>query len=80
MNVGLDFQALVTDGLSTYDDVLPYENSDELLWDPNVLSEDLIEDYLMKIHQIHQKALKSKSNVVGIRDNEKVLESYEKHL
>lgn len=72
VNVGLNFQALVTDGLSTYGDVMPYENNDELLWDPNVLGEDLIEDYLTKIQQI-TKALKPKSKVVGIRDNEKAL-------
>jgi len=69
----LNFQALVTDGLSTYGDVLPYENNDELLWDPNVLNEDLIEDYLTKIQQI-TKALKPKTNkTVGVRDNEKAL-------
>lgn len=51
---------------------MPYENNDELLWDPNVLGEDLIEDYLTKIQQI-TKALKPKSKVVGIRDNEKVI-------
>jgi hypothetical protein len=69
----LNFQALVTDGLSTYGDVLPYENNDELLWDPNVLNEDLIEDYLTKIQQI-TKALKPKTNkTVGVRDNEKVI-------
>lgn len=69
--MGLNFQASVTDGLSTYGDVLPYENNDELLWDPNVLGEDLIEDYLIKIQKI-TKALKPKSKLVGIRDNEKV--------
>lgn len=72
VNVGLNFQALVTEELSTYGDVLPYENNDELLWDPNVLGEDLIEDYLTKIQQI-TKALKPKSKVVGVRDNEKVI-------
>lgn len=72
VNVGLNFQALVTEELSTYGDVLPYENNDELLWDPNVLGEDLIEDYLTKIQQI-TKALKPKSKVVGVRDNEKAL-------
>lgn len=71
VNVGVEFQALVTDGLSTYDDVLPYENNDELLWDPNVLGEDLIEDYLKTIQQI-TKASKPKTKIVGIRDNEKV--------
>lgn len=68
----MNFQAVVTDGLSTYGDVLPYENNDELLWDPNVLSEDLIEDYLTKIQQI-TKALKPKSKTAGVRDNEKVM-------
>ncbi|VVC37925.1 Hypothetical protein CINCED_3A017665 [Cinara cedri] len=72
VNVGVEFQALITDGFSTYGDVLPYENNDELLWDPNVLGEDLIEDYLMKIQQI-TKALKPKTKVVGVRDNEKAL-------
>lgn len=72
VNVGMDFQALVTDELSTYGDVLPYENNDELLWDPNVLGEDLIEDYLMKSHQITKAKLKSKSKISGVRDNEKV--------
>lgn len=72
MNVGLNFQALVTDGLSTYGDVLPYENNDELLWDPNVLGEDLIEDYLINIQQI-TKALKPKCKLIDVRDNEKVV-------
>lgn len=62
---------MVTDGLSTYGDVLPYENNDELLWDPNVLGEDLIEDYLKKIQHI-TKASKPKTKPAGVRDNEKV--------
>lgn len=62
----------MTDDLSTYGDVLPYENNDELLWDPNVLGEDLIEDYLTKIQQV-TKAMKPKSKSVSIRDNEKVI-------
>lgn len=69
--MGLNYQASVTDGLSAYGDVLPYENNDELLWNPNVLGEDLIEDYLIQIQQI-TKALKPKSKLTGIRDNEKV--------
>ncbi|XP_050527229.1 mesoderm induction early response protein 1-like isoform X2 [Daktulosphaira vitifoliae] len=74
VNVGLNFQALVTDGLSTYGDALPYENNDELLWDPNVLCEELIEDYLVKIQHI-TKALKPSNKVIEqkIRDNEKAL-------
>lgn len=75
----MNFQALVTDGLSTYGDVLPYENNDELLWDPNVLSEDLIEDYLTKIQQI-TKAMKPKSKTVCVRDNEKVVLQFDNLL
>jgi len=52
--------------------VLPYENNDELLWDPNVLGEDLIEDYLINTQQI-TKALKPKCKLIDIRDNEKVV-------
>lgn len=63
--------------MSTYGDVLPYENNDELLWDPNVLSEDLIEDYLIKVQQV-TKALKPKSKTVGVRDNEKVVKMFHK--
>lgn len=73
----MNFQALVADGLSAYGDALPYENSDELLWDPNVLNEDLIEDYLTKIQQV-TKALKPKSKTVGVRDNEKVIVRFDK--
>ncbi|XP_050426589.1 mesoderm induction early response protein 1-like isoform X2 [Adelges cooleyi] len=72
VNVGLNFQAIVTEELTTYGDALPYENSDELLWDPNVLCEDLIEEYLVKVQHI-TKALKPSSKVVDVRDNEKAL-------
>lgn len=47
--VGSDFQAVIPEGLCRYDDALPYENEDKLLWNPTVLGEDLIEEYLKKI-------------------------------
>ncbi|XP_055540593.1 mesoderm induction early response protein 1 isoform X2 [Wyeomyia smithii] len=47
--VGSDFQAVIPEGLCRYDDALPYENEDKLLWNPTVLNEDLIEEYLLKI-------------------------------
>lgn len=47
--VGSDFQAVIPEGLCRYDDALPYENEDKLLWNPTVLGEDIIEDYLKKI-------------------------------
>lgn len=47
--VGSDFQAVIPEGLCRYDDALPYENEDKLLWNPTVLNEDAIEEYLQKI-------------------------------
>ncbi|XP_055599238.1 mesoderm induction early response protein 1 [Uranotaenia lowii] len=47
--VGSDFQAQIPEGLCRYDDALPYENEDKLLWNPEILAEDLIVEYLQKI-------------------------------
>lgn len=46
--VGNEFQAVIPDGLCQYDDALPYENDDKLLWDPKILIENDIEQYLRK--------------------------------
>lgn len=46
--VGGDYQAVIPEGLCKYDDALPYENEDKLLWDPTKLSDSDIEDYLNK--------------------------------
>lgn len=46
--VGSDFQAMIPEGLRFYDDALPYENEDKLLWDPSKLIDSNIEDYLNK--------------------------------
>uniref|UniRef100_A0A182QVF3 Uncharacterized protein n=1 Tax=Anopheles farauti TaxID=69004 RepID=A0A182QVF3_9DIPT len=46
--VGSDFQAVIPEGLCRYDDALPYENEDKLLWNPTILNEQEIEDYLVK--------------------------------
>lgn len=46
--VGSDYQAVIPEGLCKYDDALPYENEDKLLWDPSKLSDSDIEDYLNK--------------------------------
>lgn len=46
--VGSDFQAIIPEGLCTYDDALPYENKDKLIWDPSQLSENEIAEYLTK--------------------------------
>ncbi|XP_053662161.1 mesoderm induction early response protein 1 [Anopheles marshallii] len=47
--VGSDFQAVIPEGLCRYDDALPYENEDKLLWNPTILNEQAIEEYLVKI-------------------------------
>ncbi|KAI5642724.1 ELM2 domain-containing protein [Phthorimaea operculella] len=47
--VGSDYQAGIPEGLCSYDDALPYENEDKLLWNPTVLDESVIEDYMKKI-------------------------------
>lgn len=50
--VGGDFQAAIPEGLCKYDDALPYENEDKLLWDPSKLSDSDIEDYLNKFSKL----------------------------
>ncbi|XP_063530645.1 mesoderm induction early response protein 1 [Cydia strobilella] len=51
--VGSDFQAGIPEGLCSYDDALPYENEDKLLWNPTVLEENVIEDYMKKINALN---------------------------
>ena len=46
--VGSDYQAVIPEGLCKYDDALPYENEDKLLWDPTKLSDSDIADYMNK--------------------------------
>ena len=46
--VGSDYQAMIPEGFCKYDDALPYENEDKLLWDPSKLTNSDIEDYLNK--------------------------------
>lgn len=47
--VGSDYQAAIPEGLCSYDDALPYENEDKLLWNPSMLDDKLIEDYMHKV-------------------------------
>lgn len=46
--IGRTYQADVPEGLCKYDDALPYENEDKLLWDPQQLSNKELEEYLTK--------------------------------
>ena len=52
--VGGDYQAIIPEGLCRYDDALPYENEDKLLWNPTVLNEKEIEEYLEKVKHANQ--------------------------
>nr|CAD7393108.1 unnamed protein product [Timema cristinae] len=49
--VGSDYQAGIPEGLCKYDDALPYENEDKLLWNPSQMTEDEVEDFLVKAQE-----------------------------
>ncbi|XP_014248173.1 mesoderm induction early response protein 1-like [Cimex lectularius] len=49
--VGSDYQAWIPDVMCKYDDVLPYENEDKLVWDPSALIQKDIEAYLIKAQE-----------------------------
>ena len=55
--IGAEFQANVPEGLSNYDDALPYENEDKLLWDPNPMQDEAVDNFLKMA-----KALSSKTS------------------
>jgi hypothetical protein len=48
--VGSDFQAPIPEGLCKYDDALPYENEDKMLWEPMQLMNAEVEEYLVLAH------------------------------
>ncbi|KAI5752625.1 hypothetical protein M8J77_018741 [Diaphorina citri] len=52
--VGSEYQAWIPEGMCKYGDILPYENDDKLLWDPNhnLVTVDLVETYLKKSHEM----------------------------
>ncbi|KAJ8966286.1 hypothetical protein NQ314_003624 [Rhamnusium bicolor] len=68
--VGSDYQAQVPDGLCHYDDALPYENDDKLIWDPNVINSVAVEDYLKKAAAISRPLIPMG---IHLRDNEQAL-------
>ncbi|KAH8284659.1 hypothetical protein KR018_010717 [Drosophila ironensis] len=49
--VGSEYQAEIPEGLSQYGDILPYENEDQLIWEPSQVSEREVEEYLAKIQE-----------------------------
>lgn len=68
--VGSDYQAVIPEGLCHYDDALPYENEDKLLWDPTCLEEKVVEDFLKKAAVLMKPAIPMGPQ---LRDDEQAL-------
>lgn len=51
IQVGSDYQASIPEGLSRYDGAPAYENEDRLLWNPSLLTDEEIEEYLRRFSQ-----------------------------
>ncbi|KAM8712962.1 hypothetical protein ACLKA7_013310 [Drosophila subpalustris] len=64
--IGADYQAEIPDGLSLYGDVLPYENEDQLIWEPSQVSEREVEDYLAKIQETRSLTTSSEEGVAEL--------------
>ncbi|XP_063231828.1 mesoderm induction early response protein 1 [Bacillus rossius redtenbacheri] len=74
--VGSDFQAAIPEGLCKYDDALPYENDDKLLWNPSQMMEDQIEEFLVKARESLQNNAQGVSVIptgTHTRDDEQAL-------
>ncbi|XP_065165683.1 mesoderm induction early response protein 1 isoform X1 [Atheta coriaria] len=69
--VGSDYQAQIPEGLCHYDDALPYENDDKLLWDPNTIPDPEIEAYLKKA--AHSSRPPAMPMGAQLRDDEQAL-------
>ncbi|KAJ8955334.1 hypothetical protein NQ318_003428 [Aromia moschata] len=68
--VGSDYQAQIPEGLCHYDDALPYENEDKLLWDPSEIYGDTVEDFLKKASAITKPPIPMGTQ---LRDDEQAL-------
>ncbi|XP_017876091.1 mesoderm induction early response protein 1 isoform X2 [Ceratina calcarata] len=70
--VGINYQAAIPEGLCHYDDALPYENEDKMLWDPSHIPEEQTEEFL---ERAQLPAVKGGSLPTGshIRDDEQAL-------
>lgn len=70
--VGSDYQASIPEGLCRYDDALPYENEDKILWNPSFMSENKTEEFLDRAQLPGNKS----SSLPGgnhVRDDEQAL-------
>lgn len=70
--VGADYQALIPEGLRKYDDALPYENEDKLLWDPSKINDGDLEEYLNKFSTTSNGTNASQA-ITNLRDDEQAL-------
>ncbi|CAH0562004.1 unnamed protein product [Brassicogethes aeneus] len=68
--VGSDYQAVIPEGLCHYDDALPYENEDKLLWDAYIMQTDVVEDFLKKAAALSKPAIPMGTQ---LRDDEQAL-------
>jgi hypothetical protein len=73
--VGPDFQAAIPEGLCQYDDALPYENEDKLLWEPSQLTAAQADDYLVKAQEPLATAIGVNAIPTGshVKDDEQAL-------
>ncbi|XP_016301630.1 mesoderm induction early response protein 3 isoform X2 [Sinocyclocheilus anshuiensis] len=71
--VGSQYQAEVPVGLSHYNDDEVYEEEDQLLWCPDVLSECKVKDYLSEALSQSTDDSTENSTSENIRDNEQAL-------
>lgn len=55
--VGSDYQAQIPEGLRRYDDAMPYENEDKILWDPSATGANEVAEYLNTVQNIQNLGL-----------------------
>lgn len=70
--VGSDYQATIPEGLCRYDDALPYENEDKILWNPSHIPEEEVEEFL---ERAQLPSVKGNDMPAGghVRDDEQAL-------
>lgn len=71
--VGSDYQAAIPEGLCRYDDALPYENEDKMLWDPGHITEEDTEEFLARAQLPAVKGSSGLPSGSHIRDDEQAL-------
>ncbi|XP_034948669.1 mesoderm induction early response protein 1 isoform X2 [Chelonus insularis] len=70
--VGSDYQATIPEGLCRYDDALPYENEDKILWNPSYIPEEETEEFLERA-QLPTNKVNALPAGAHIRDDEQAL-------